>query len=220
MAARTWDFSGPTGNHVVTVDRSETGKDVIRIDGRVAARPLGEDEPSRRIVIDGTPHLLRRVEDGFELDLSDIEEPEFHVPVASLPDPHRFWRVVMVIAFLVVGGVTYAFFPTYQRQAASRVRQMLTNMSEGKNSEKAETAIALWAKGQNRISATELGWAISHYPDFQNAKNLRRTFTSWEVLDTEGVDDAERPTAIVTVEVEGQRMRMLVPDKMPISWAE
>ena len=68
-----WRLSVKGRGHEVVVDGSTPGEDVIRVDGRVAARPLDPDETQRAFYVDGVAYsLLRDGSRGFEL-----------VPIAS-----------------------------------------------------------------------------------------------------------------------------------------
>ncbi len=70
-----WRLSVKGRGHEVVVDGSTPGEDVIRVDGRVAARPLDPDETQRAFYVDGVAYsLLRDGSRGFEL-----------VPIASGP---------------------------------------------------------------------------------------------------------------------------------------
>ena len=50
---KKWSLSVKGKGHQLVVDGSTTGEDVIRIDGRVAARALDPDETQRAFFVDG-----------------------------------------------------------------------------------------------------------------------------------------------------------------------
>ncbi len=65
---KKWDLSVRGKAHEVVIDGSTSGEDVIRVDGRVAARPLDADETQRAFYIDGAAYsLLRNGSRDFEL---------------------------------------------------------------------------------------------------------------------------------------------------------
>ena len=57
---KKWDLSVKGRGHQLVVDGSASGEDVIRVDGRVAARALDPDETQRAFFIDGVAYSLRR----------------------------------------------------------------------------------------------------------------------------------------------------------------
>src|SRR6476619_1598420 len=58
--ANRWDVTVKGRNHEIRLDRAENGKQVIRVDGRVAAKPIGDDEFERRFAVDGFDYVLTR----------------------------------------------------------------------------------------------------------------------------------------------------------------
>ena len=60
IMGKSWDLSVKGKGYKIIVDGSEPGKDVIRVDGRVAARPLDADETQRAFVVQGSYYSLRR----------------------------------------------------------------------------------------------------------------------------------------------------------------
>jgi translation initiation factor 2B subunit (eIF-2B alpha/beta/delta family) len=58
--ANRWDVTVKGRNHEIRLDRAENGKQVIRVDGRVAAKPVGDDEFERRFAVDGFDYVLTR----------------------------------------------------------------------------------------------------------------------------------------------------------------
>src|SRR3954469_20935265 len=57
----------------VTVWRGENGKDVVRVNGRVAAKPIAPDESERAVDVSGRMYTLRRQgADKFDLQGGDV----------------------------------------------------------------------------------------------------------------------------------------------------
>lgn len=57
--------------NVSVITDPENGKVSIRVDGRMAARPLAPEEQEREIIIGRARYMLRRAGDGFDLDVID-----------------------------------------------------------------------------------------------------------------------------------------------------
>ena len=79
---KQWDLSVRGRGHQLVVDGAPSGEDVIRIDGRVAARPLDPDETQRAFFIDGVAYSLRRRGTN-DFDLMPIGTGPGHVPTPA-----------------------------------------------------------------------------------------------------------------------------------------
>lgn len=231
MSRNEWEI-GEHGNvRRVTIERGENGKHVIRIDGRVAARPLDTNEVERELRIDNAFYVVRRVGEEFALDLIAPANPAaMHAAVAAESlgaagigarartvrwGTYLWVAVVAMVGLLLYRGVG----PNYARQAEDRVELLLSEMALGTGPQES-LAIGIWARNTRMLSTDELGWAVGVFPDFRNAKNLRRKFSDWKVLSSEMVEGAEVPTAIVSIEVEGRPLKMMVPERKPITWVD
>lgn len=72
MSDRSWTVEVGGVYHAVIVDCDpQTRRAGIRVDGRMAAKPLAADEQERELTINGVPYVLRRKDgDEFELDIA------------------------------------------------------------------------------------------------------------------------------------------------------
>ena len=80
---RSWtvDVDG-SERHVTAETDPESGRTQIRVDGRMAARPLGANDPDRQFTIGSVAYVLRRTDEG-ELDL-DLD-PNAPLPAVAPP---------------------------------------------------------------------------------------------------------------------------------------
>jgi hypothetical protein len=87
---RSWtvDVDGSERRVLAETD-PESGRTQIRVDGRMAARPLGPQESERQFAIGSVPYVLRRDEAGeLELDIDpDAPPPPVAPPAYKLPPP-------------------------------------------------------------------------------------------------------------------------------------
>jgi len=68
----TWDLFVNGHDYSVTVERLPNGRDAIRINGRIAAKPLDAGDAECCISIGGVPHIVRRRgKDEFDI----VEDP-------------------------------------------------------------------------------------------------------------------------------------------------
>src|SRR5688572_12925254 len=64
----SWNINVDGREHFVSIERGENEKDVIRVNGRVAAKPLMAAESERGISVGGVPYTIRRTgPDAFDL---------------------------------------------------------------------------------------------------------------------------------------------------------
>lgn len=71
MSTTSWVVDVEGTRHTITVERDEqTRRSMIRVDGRMAGRPLSDDEEEREIRVGAARYVVRRLEDGrFDLDV-------------------------------------------------------------------------------------------------------------------------------------------------------
>lgn len=83
MPSQSWkvDFDGPT-RHIVAETDPESGRVAIRVDGRMATRPMAAEEKERTFSVGSVTYILRR--GTKELDL-DIAPPEHQASPAPRP---------------------------------------------------------------------------------------------------------------------------------------
>lgn len=81
MHNQSWTVDVDGAQRVVTMDEdAQTGKMLIRVDGRMAARPLGPDDEEREVRVGSTTYVIRRLATGgFDLD---VAPPDFTQPVS------------------------------------------------------------------------------------------------------------------------------------------
>lgn len=85
MSTQSWqvDFDGPT-RHIVAETDPQSGRVAIRVDGRMATRPMSAEEEERTFTVGSVTYILRR--QGDELDL-DIAPPDLQAEPAPAPAP-------------------------------------------------------------------------------------------------------------------------------------
>lgn len=71
MSAQTWTVDVDGKPHTITVDHDwQTRRATIRVDGRMAVKPLGPDENERDVPVGFMKYVIRRLEnDTFDLDI-------------------------------------------------------------------------------------------------------------------------------------------------------
>ncbi|HEX2833966.1 MAG TPA: hypothetical protein VHW00_13225 [Thermoanaerobaculia bacterium] len=233
MSTNSWEIPHAGGVGVLTVEAGANGKEMVRLDGRPIARPLDPAEDERELLIGGQMYILRRIPGGFGFDL------EFPPPIAqtqhelspeaasatfmgglqSAAETLKVSRILWVVAAALIGLMIWGAIPTYEDQARERVELLLREMALGPGPQE-ELAMGIWMRNTRTPDRDELAWAVGHFPDFRSAKDLRRKFGSWKVLEVEVLEGEKRPTARVTIEVEGKQYKMLVPERQVITWAD
>ena len=238
MTTREWPAEVDGQSHTISIERGENGKDLIRVDGKMAARPLAPHEKERTIPVGGSTWIVRRDLTG-ELSVSELDSsfadqvthPAMVIPsrVAELPlgptpsgaaisIPLWGWVSVVVLGLGVM--LWMALGPSYEKQAQQRVKQILTDMAQGTQGE-VQFAVGIWARNVRTLAdRDELSWASDHFDSWRREKDVYRKFSDWEVVGAEEVEGAPVPTAIVTVKIEGRELKMLVPERKPISWTD
>jgi hypothetical protein len=118
IMAKSWDLSVRGKDHKISIDGSEPGKDVIRVDGRVAARALDADETQRAFVVHGSYYSLRR-NGANNFELTPIGTARDAAPAAVViandaGENHRWQSIITwaLIAIAVTTVLVWAFNAT------------------------------------------------------------------------------------------------------------
>jgi hypothetical protein len=245
MQLGKWDVEVNGQDYAVTIERAENGKDVVRIDGRVATKPIGPEEKDRSINVGGSPYILRRQgADKFDLQAGqaaavksplalarEVREKDdaldtLHsiaaskAPIAMEKD--RFFKRLPVFGWLAivaaVGVMLYlASGPSYSKIALERVNRVLSEMHSEKTS---QFAVTFWFKNKRVLDSTEMSIASDRFDKWRQQKDLYRQVGDYKVIDSKVVDGEKVPTAIVRFNLEGKEYRVRVPKDLPISWEE
>lgn len=232
----TWDLFVDGTLYTVSVERMPNGKDSIRVNGRIAAQPMGSDDQERELSVGGTPHIVRRAgTDGFQIAVDERADVKrrtqatakavlAHAADSPLPMvksqapgwlPVAGWAAVVAIVAIVL---VYATGPSYKKQAATRMQQVLHEMQSGKDAEM-QFAVCLWAMNVRVLDLQSMSVASDHFDKWRQAKNLYgRAFTRYKIVSSEEVKDQKVPTAIVTFTIEDEQYKVRVPERREISW--
>ncbi len=247
MQLGSWDVDVNGQDYVVSVDRAENGKDVVRINGRVAAKPIAPEEKDRSINIGGWPYILRRQgTDSYDLQAGEAaaaaKSPgalarelrerddrlaalsvlaESNAPATLSRDPF-FKRLPIFVWIGIVGLIAVMLYvatgPGYKKIAVDRVKCVLTEMHEMKGS---PLAVTYWFKNKRILpDNAELSVASDGFDRWCREKGFYRKVGEFEVLDAEIVKGEATPTAIVRFKLEGNEYRVKVPKDLPISWVD
>jgi hypothetical protein len=244
MQLGSWDVEVNGQNYAVSVDRAENGKDMIRVNGRVAAKPIGAEESTRPVIVGGWPYTLKRVSaNAYDLEVDEapqpspaalareVQERDSHLdalsvlarsnaPVAIKQDPfyRRLPSLGWIVIVLAVAGMMYMMMgPSYEKIAAARVQRVFSEMHDMKGS---QFAVTFWFKNKRVLDTTEMSIASDGFTKWSMAKDMYRKIGEFEVLDSKEVKDAPVPTAIVHVKVEGNPYTLLVKKDLPLEWGE
>ena len=247
MELGKWNVDVDGREYVVSVDRAENGKDVVRVDGRVAAKPISPEEKDRAISVGGFPYSLRRLSaDKYDLDLGDPSAAPVKSPLAlarevrerdeaidamsvlagskapvALQKDSFFKRLPSFGWLIIVGAVGLMMYmmmpPSYDKIAKERVNRVLSEMHAEKTS---QFAVTFWFKNKKILDNTEMSIASDSFDKWRQQKGLYRQVGDFSVLDSKVVDGEKVPTAIVRFMLEGKEYRVRVPKDLPISWDE
>jgi hypothetical protein len=246
MQLGKWDVEVNGQDYAVSVERAENGKDVVRINGRVATKPIGPEEKDRSINVGGRPYLLRRQgADKYDLQADqaaaafksplalarEVQErddalnalgtiAESKAPIAMEKDP--FFKRLPAFGWLaIVAAVVVMLYlatgPGYEKIALERVNRLLSEMHSEKTS---QFAVTFWFKNKKTLDSTEMSIASDHFDKWRQQKDLYRQVGDYNVIDSKVVDGEKVPTAIVRFMLEGKEYRVRVPKDLPISWEE
>jgi hypothetical protein len=230
----SWEIDLDGSTHSITVERSEAGKDVIRIDGRIGAKPLGPEEEERFITVAGYSYVVRRVDDSFELDVADAQaahESNMHIGATILASskaaPLSAQKSSGLIGKLIVwGGIVGAVAllmvmlqpPSYEKVARARVHHILDEMKSGRGVEM-QFAICLWQRNVKVLDNNEMSYASDNFDKWRREKDLyNKGFTKFEIVSSKVLKGESVPTAIIGFSLDGVAYTVRVPDKQPISW--
>ncbi|HYM59489.1 MAG TPA: hypothetical protein VEZ11_01210 [Thermoanaerobaculia bacterium] len=109
MTHQAWSVDVDGAERSVTADSDpETGKTVVRVDGRLVAKPLSPADREREFAVGSSRYSVRRSADGgFDLDFVSQEVAAVHPTLqGTTPLPERRWttgRIVWAIVGIVVG---------------------------------------------------------------------------------------------------------------------
>lgn len=240
-----WDVAVDGQDYAVSVDRAENGKDVVRINGRVATKPIGPEEKNRSINIGAHPYTLSRLgADKYDLQSSEAAAAKSPLALArevrerdeaidalsvlagsdapvALQKDSFFSRLPVfgwVAIVAAVGVMMYMLTgPSYEKIALARVERVLSEMHSEKTS---QFAVTFWFKNKRMLDNTEMSIASDSFDKWRQQKNLYRQVGDYRVIDSKLVKDEKVPTAIVRFELEGKEYRVRVPKDLPIQWEE
>jgi hypothetical protein len=220
-AVQSWDVVISGVPYQVTLHDGESGKLAVRANGRVVTRPIAPEERECIFSLAGATCTLSRERDGsFSLvvkqPLPDATGgPGSKIGVSFLTPRLLLWIFVLLLFVLPVFWVLNR--SSYENVAKRRVEQVLAGMSGPMDS----VPIALWARDVRSLADNnELSWASDNFDRWRAQKDIGETLKSWKVVEVEEIEDADPPTAIVKVEINGRPLSMKVPERMPISWAD
>jgi len=247
MQLGNWDVEVNGQDYAVSVHRAENGKDVVRVNGRAAAKPIGPADKECAINIGGYPYVLRRTgADAYDLQIAkataatksplalarEIQErdnainalgvlAESQAPVALEKDPF-FKRLPsfgwLVIVAAIAAMIVYAAAgPSYKKVALERVTRVLSEMHSEKTS---QFAVTFWFKNKKILDTAEMNIASDGFDRWRQKKDLYRQIGEYSVIDSKVVEGEKVPTAIVRFTIEGKEYRVRVPKDLPISWDE
>jgi hypothetical protein len=246
MQLGIWHVEGAGQAYDVTVVRADNGKDVVRVNGRVAAKPIAPDEKERSIEVGGRMYILRRQgAEKFDLQAGDAAPAmspaalarelrkrddtlnafavlaESNAPVAITPD--SFFKRLPILGWIaivaVIGGVMvyFAAGPSYDSVARQRVKMILTDIHTSKGS---SLGLKYWYNNNRPVDTAELMRVSDNFDSWRQKKDLYRQIGEFQIVDAEAVKGEATPSAIVRFKVEGNEYRVKVPKDLPITWVE
>jgi len=233
----TWDLFVNGHDYSVTVERLPNGRDAIRINGRIAAKPMDQGDAECSVAVGGVPYTIhRRGKDAFEI----VEDPLAQaiqrtrstantVLAKSSSSPLPFlkssmirgpviaWGLVVLVAGLLI---FWAKGPGYDKLAGERVDKILHDMHSGKDVEM-QFSVTLWAKNKRVLEQTEMNLAMDHFDKWRQAKGIYgKAFSSYKIVKSETLKEEKNPTAIVTFTIEDKEYKVRVPKDEEITWAD
>lgn len=236
MQLGKWDVDVNGQTYAVTIDRAENGKDMVRINGRVAAKPIGAEENSRPITVAGWPYTLKRINaNTYDLEANEVSADaarartletantvlaHANAPVSLQRDSFFTHLPKFGYLFVVLGVVGLMYMlksPSYDKVAFQRVNRVLSEMHSEKSS---QFAVTFWAKNKKILDTGEMSIASDNFDRWRRAKDLYRQVGDYHVIESKMVDDEKTPTAIVRFVLEGKEYRVRVPQDRPITWED
>ncbi|HEX7191251.1 MAG TPA: hypothetical protein VF381_06735 [Thermoanaerobaculia bacterium] len=233
----TWDLFVNGHDYSVTVERLPNGRDAIRINGRIASKPMDPGDAECSVSVGGIPYTIhRRGKDEFDIVedplaraqartrataktvlASSSKTPLPFLKSSVLRGPVIAWSLIVVVAGLLI---FWAKGPGYEKLAADRVDKVLHDMMSGKEMEM-QFSVTLWAKNKRVLEQTEMNLAMDHFDKWRQAKGIYgKAFSSYKIEKSELLKDEANPTAIVTFTIEGTEYKVRVPKDEEISWAD
>jgi hypothetical protein len=233
----SWDLTVQGQDYVVSVDRGENGKDTIRINGRVAAKPMNADETERSISVGGAAYIVRRDGNAFDIVQDEWADPLVtsrhtantvlahagEIPVSARKrDASSFIPMIgwaLLIGIVGAGMFFFVRMSRYDNLAKIRVGKMLKDMKSGKDVDM-EGSVDMWALGR-RLDSMQKGWASDNFTRWRQEKDLyQKTFSTYEVTECKLVDGAATPTANVTFKLDDAEYHIVVPKGNAIYWED
>jgi FtsZ-interacting cell division protein ZipA len=132
-------------------------------------------------------------------------------------------KKLLIIAGLIaviVFGVQY-FKKTDQRafhvNSKDRVQKLFDNMKSGRTADQ-QDAMGYWRVGHPETASSE---KITAFERFLEKKDLPMQISSYEYVSSELVNgnDVVNRYVLLTCEVDGRELSMIIRHKMPIEWA-
>ena len=232
----TWDLFVNGHDYSVTVERLPNGRDAIRVNGRIAAKPMDPGDAEVCITIGGVPHTIhRRGKDDFDIVEDPLAQAQArsqataNTVLARSKAPVAFrksspisgsmlaWGLVVVVAALLI---FWAKGPGYEKLAADRVDKILHDMMSGRDNEM-QFSITLWYKNKRTLDSTDMNIAVEHFDKWRRAKQIYgKPFSNYKIVSSELVKEEKNPTAIVTFTIEDKQYKVRVPKDDEISWVD
>jgi hypothetical protein len=124
------------------------------------------------------------------------------------------WAFIALLA--IAPFLWYLAHTTYKKTATRRVTEMLNHMHDKAAD---EAAVGLWLRDTHHLAdARELSGASDQFDKWRIEADLYDGLRSFELLEVRTISDAEVPTALVTVAIDGHLRTMRVPDRKAIAW--
>jgi hypothetical protein len=237
MVLATWDLFVNGHDYSVSVERLPNGRDAIRINGRIAAKPMDPGDAECCVSVGGVPYTIkRRGRDEFAIEEDPLAQAQVRtqttakaVVAHSIDSPLPFlkssilrgpviaWSLVVIVAGILI---FWAKGPSYEKLASERVDKVLHDMMPGKEIEM-QFSVTLWAKNKRVLEQTEMNIAMNHFDRWRQAKGIYgKPFSSYKIVSSELVKEDKNPTAIVTFTIEDKEYKVRVPKDDEISWAD
>ena len=237
MVLATWDLFVNGHDYSVSVERLPNGRDAIRINGRIAAKPMDPGDAECCVSVGGIPYTIkRRGKDEFAIEEDPLAQAQVrtqatakallaHSSDSPLPflkssllrGPVIAWSLVVIVAGILI---FWAKGPSYEKLASERVDKVLHDMMPAKEMEM-QFSVTLWAKNKRVLEQTEMNIAMNHFDRWRQAKGIYgKPFSSYKIVSSELVKEEKNPTAIVTFTIEDKEYKVRVPKDDEISWAD
>ena len=236
MQLGNWDVEVNGQDYAVSVDRAENGKDMVRINGRVAAKPIGPEEQSRSITIGGWPYTLKRTNaNAYDLEVDEMPADlarkrtmetgnailaHSNAPVA-MKKGNLFRYLPNVGYILLVLGVVGLMYmlkgQSYDKVAFDRVNKVFSEMHDMKGSPE---AVTFWFKNKKILDTQAMSQASDGFTKWSMEKGFYRKIGDFHVIDATIVKGEAVDTAIVRVVIEGTEYHLKVPKDEPMQWTD